>query len=1100
MQLGSKTYRVYANLATNYNLISMYGGPVVPGLDVDSLVFFSSTNFWNLPRDGVNFARSFSDNSLDDGAHLIDSWFSFGGGGGSKRAWLKTSDTDGGVAGTPLTNSGGGMGSPLTTHDGRFNGAPNALTPAANGADLEATPYDVFYNATVGNRFSTTGLPAGFSINAGGSAATGPDASNRVLLGQFTTTGAFGYHINLQLGTPTPGVSETWVASSPQSGEFTHPSLILVPNTPPTCAITTPATNISVITGTSVTIVATAADTPPGTIAQVEFFDGVTSLAVDNTTPYEYTYTATVTRSITAVATDNQGSSTTSNVRVISVGANQPPVVVVSATPTSVVVTNNVTLSAPTLSDPDGTVASLQYYYRTTPGGAGTAIGALLTATPWTQVWTTPNVAGTYYVYGVATDNLGLSTTSANFVVTVVANTPPSVSIAIPTPLPITAPTSVTINATANDVDGTITNVKFFVNGVLVGSDNTGPNPYTFNWTSTPGFKNFTARAFDNNGDSITSNLISIEIIDPAGAPYRVGDVNQTCIPETFCMPIISAATLDNVIGYDVIINYDKTKVEATGNVIVRNLYVDSTLVEVVSSIESANGKMNFSAYFRSNAPSTTEFNGVANQTVFCVEFTKLYTFLPVDTVEFTVSKLQESYANGILLKSVDQGDYITYRDSLFDSSLKFWTDNSPIAYTPGVNLITNIFGTDASCGNKASVGTTPDANGNFVHNINKGRSISIERDIASGTSVQPVVNGADALLVRRLLINDVSLRPNVYQIIAMDVNLDGVISAGDASQINQRSVLILPEFKQAWNYNASGQPITPAQLSKDWLFLQSAITSTPAFGISTTFPNDNGVGYSKQRVPSIAFCAPTPVSDFATCPIIGDEFYKGIMLGDVNGSFQNIAPSVTLRTVGKVIYDLGKAVKNADNTVDVPVRFSSSEEVFALDFAMNFNEDKMSFDKVVTNLTNVQALSHLNTEDRTLRFTSNSLNKYETNVTIASVRFNLVNGEINKNDLENVTSYINGELVETEVLEGRSKTELNTNVAIYPNPTLANFYVESIEDANVQMYDLSGRQVGSTLRVSANQSLEVNTDMFNSGVYVVKVSNDHFVATKSCY
>ncbi|MBK7042168.1 MAG: hypothetical protein IPH46_17410 [Bacteroidetes bacterium] len=40
---------------------------------------------------------------------------------------------------------------------------------------------------------------------------TGPDASNRVLLGQFTTTGAFGYHINLVIGTPTPGVSETWL-------------------------------------------------------------------------------------------------------------------------------------------------------------------------------------------------------------------------------------------------------------------------------------------------------------------------------------------------------------------------------------------------------------------------------------------------------------------------------------------------------------------------------------------------------------------------------------------------------------------------------------------------------------------------------------------------------------------------------------------------------------------------------------------------------------------------------------------------------------------------------------------------------------------------
>lgn len=1095
--VGSRTYRVYANLAPGFTLQSMFGGPVVPGLDVDSLVFFSSTNFWNDATNGAAFANGIPNGSLTAGAAIIDSWFSFGSGGGNRRAWLKTLDTDGGLA-TTLTNSGGAMGSPLTTHDGRFNATPNALTPSATGADLETAPYDVFYNAVVGNRFTTSALSAGFVISASGAAASGPAADNRVLLGQFTTAGTFGYHINLQLGTPTPGVSEVWVADSPQAGEFTMPSLKLIPNTPPTVAITTPATNISVVAGTSVTVVATASDVAPGNVTQVQFFNGATSLLVDNTAPYEYTYTATTTFNITAVATDNQGATTTSNVRTITVGANTPPTVVVAATPTSVVVTGNVNLSAPTLTDVDGTVASLQYFFRTTPSGAGTPIGSLLTTAPFTAVWTTPNVAGTYFVYGVAADNLGATTTSANVTVNVVANTPPAISIAIPTALPITAPAPVTINATATDTDGTITNVKFFVNGVLVGSDNTGPNPYTFSWPSTPGFKNFTARAFDNNGDSITSNLITIEIIDPAGAPYRVGNVSQTCIPETFCMPIISAATLDNVIGYDVIINYNRLKVEPTGNVIVRNFYVDSTLVEVVSSIENANGRMNFSAYFKANAPATTEFNGAANNTVFCVEFSKLSTFSSVDTVSFTVSKLQESYANGILLKSVDLGSYTTFRDSLFDSSLKFWTDNSPIAYTPGVNLITNIFGTDASCGNKASVGTTPDANGNFVHNINRGRSISIERDIAASTSVQPVVNGADALLVRRLLINDITLRPNVFQIIAMDVNLDGVISAGDASQINQRSVLILPEYKQAWNYDASGNPIAPAQLSKDWLFLHGALTSTPAFGISTTFPNDNGIGYSKQRVPSLAFCSPVPVADFATCPIIGDEIYKGIMLGDVNGSYQNIAPSVTLRTNSKVIYDLGKAVKNVDNTVDVPVRFSSSEDVFALDFSMNFNEDKMSFDKVITNVANVQALSHLNEMDRTLRFTSNSLNQYASNVTIATVRFNLVNGEINKSDLDNVASYINGELVVTEVLDGRSIDGLSANeIAVYPNPTAASFYVESNEDAQVQIFDLSGEQLGTTLNVFANQSLEINTETFNGGVYIVKISNDHFVTTK---
>ena len=163
----------------------------------------------------------------------------------------------------------------------------------------------------------------------------------------------------------------------------------------------------------------------------------------------------------------------------------------------------------------------------------------------------------------------------------------------------------------------------------------------------------------------------------------------------------------------------------------------------------------------------------------------------------------------------------------------------------------------------------------------------------------------------------------------------------------------------------------------------------------------------------------------------------------------------------------------------------------------MNFNENKMSFEDVVTNVANVQALSHMNAEDKTVRFTSNRMEKLESNVTFAYVRFSVINGEINKNDLANVTSYINGELVETEVLEGRSAADVNSDVAIYPNPTLSSFFVDSKEDADVQIFDLSGKQIGNTLKVSSTQSLEVNTEVFTSGVYVVKVSNDKFVSTK---
>ena len=49
-------------------------------------------------------------------------------------------------------------------------------------------------------------------------------------------------------------------------------------------------------------------------------------------------------------------------------------------------------------------------------------------------------------------------------------------------------------------------------------------------------------------------------------------------------------------------------------------------------------------------------------------------------------------------------------------------------------------------------------------------------------------------------LINGSSFVPSVYQVLALDVNLDGVVSAGDISQIKQRATLSIPEFQQAWN------------------------------------------------------------------------------------------------------------------------------------------------------------------------------------------------------------------------------------------------------------------------------------------------------------
>jgi chitinase len=93
-------------------------------------------------------------------------------------------------------------------------------------------------------------------------------------------------------------------------------------NVSPTVSITAPANNTSVTAPGSVNIQATAADSD-GTIAKVEFFNGATSLGTDNSAPYSFSWSniAAGTYTITAVATDDKGATTTSTAVTVTVSS-----------------------------------------------------------------------------------------------------------------------------------------------------------------------------------------------------------------------------------------------------------------------------------------------------------------------------------------------------------------------------------------------------------------------------------------------------------------------------------------------------------------------------------------------------------------------------------------------------------------------------------------------------------------------------------------------------------------------------------------------------------------------------------------------------------
>jgi hypothetical protein len=101
-------------------------------------------------------------------------------------------------------------------------------------------------------------------------------------------------------------------------------------NQPPSVSITGPANGASFTAPATVTINATASDSD-GTVAKVDFYAGNTLLATDTASPYTFTWSNVAAGNyvLTAVATDNQGATTTSTTVSITVnqggGSTLPP-------------------------------------------------------------------------------------------------------------------------------------------------------------------------------------------------------------------------------------------------------------------------------------------------------------------------------------------------------------------------------------------------------------------------------------------------------------------------------------------------------------------------------------------------------------------------------------------------------------------------------------------------------------------------------------------------------------------------------------------------------------------------------------------------------
>ena len=91
-------------------------------------------------------------------------------------------------------------------------------------------------------------------------------------------------------------------------------------------------------------------------------------------------------------------------------------------------------------------------------------------------------------------------------------NQPPTAQLTSPAGGTVfTAPASITISANATDPDGSVTQVAFYANGTLVGTDATAP--YSVSWNNvTAGSYTLTARSTDDDGATTTSAPTTISV------------------------------------------------------------------------------------------------------------------------------------------------------------------------------------------------------------------------------------------------------------------------------------------------------------------------------------------------------------------------------------------------------------------------------------------------------------------------------------------------------------------------------------------------------------------------------------------------------------
>lgn len=590
-----------------------------------------------------------------------------------------------------------------------------------------------------------------------------------------------------------------------------------------------------------------------------------------------------------------------------------------------------------------------------------------------------------------------------------------------------------------------------------------------------------------SNGGCEETFSVEYEECPALPCAWKIAENTVKCNAPVYTMCIEAVDSLTDVIGINFNLTYPEGVVladaEASGF-----FKPSEDLVGDISNVSSfsnvaPDGSLNVVIFL--NDITVNTFNGVG--TLGCVEFhfvEEMHNAWP--EAAFGINSFQQSYLLETKEMCVDDGLLTIDFDPGHELSFMVRGDETRPLTDDATTPITSIYSADDTCSPSNDENALLDENGSAIvgstNNFKFARHVGCE-------PLNPVVNGEDALLAAMIVARDTSYVPNIYALVAADVNENSIVDGGDISLILARSVGAICSY-----------PVQADKDTSDWVTERHEVaTEDAAWMVDPAYPYGTGEGADANNVPLTTQCHYTPEPLGDTCAYTFSN-YVAILKGDIDDTW-NQDYAMMAEAPGKLVINFNEMAASIDENYYIPVYYNGDKAINAVDLRLSINTDELDVQEI-----------RLASNNNGLKI-NYAWNQYENDVLLSAYTldyqikagkpvFYIVTNThptaISSNSVSASGAMLNG-IPSGVALIGDVFTDIDHIAAetyelrAYPNPAdnslnLSFSQEYGIEQVTYTMFDFTGKQVQQY--TTMNTTTEIKTSELSAGTYLITVQD----------